>query len=80
MQKRPRIWTYQKQIKDRGVLTKPKLIVCIVEVDRYGFGRYLKTDTDTDFKETDNRLPIPIILILPIPPIPVLIFFVDRYR
>ena len=24
------IWTYQKQIKDRHVLTKPKLIVCIV--------------------------------------------------
>ena len=25
-----------------------------LEIDQYGFGRYLKTDTDTDFKETDT--------------------------
>ena len=48
-----------------------------VEMDQYGFGRYLKTDADTDLKKTDNQLPIPIILILPIPPMPVPIFFVD---
>ena len=51
--------------------------MCYVEIDRYGFGRYLKTDTNPDFKETNNRSPIPIILILLIQQIP--IFFGDQY-
>ena len=28
------------------------------EIDQYGFGRYLITDTNTNFKETKNRAPI----------------------